>query len=421
MKTYDINLSNTDILPTKAKDRTWQAHNYFFLWISMIVTVVSYMIGSSFISQGFNWWQALLLIGTGNLIVFIIVLLIGYIGYKHGISLPIILRTTFGVNGARIVGLLRAFVALGWLAIQTWVMGTSLFEIVTVIVPRAKTVQFQIFGQNGITFICFLIIIFIYAVIMSYGITAVKKFQKYAALILIVVLLALLYWAWSTVGSFSLVLSYSEQLKSGHIDYFILASLLVAAVADWAPVALSIPDFTRYSKSKKSYVIGQFIGLPIGMMFVSFVGIFVTCATVKIYGHPIWNPIELLGHFQNPFVVIVANVGILIALLSCDIGSNIIPIANDLANLVPRWLSINKAGAYGCIICIFFMPWKLISTPGNFIFLWLLSYSPIIGGLAGIVIADYFIVRKMKIKEDDLFIYNAPISTALSIWHFASD
>jgi NCS1 family nucleobase:cation symporter-1 len=174
-------------------------------------------------------------------------------------------------------------------------------------------------------------------------------------------------------------------------------------VGYWATLALNIPDFTRYSKSQTEQAWGQAFGLPVAMTLYTFVGIAVTSASAVLFGHPIWNPILLIGAFHQPVVAFVALVAILIATLNVNIGANVVSPSNDFSNLYPRLISFRTGGLITGLLGIAMCPWKLLATPDAYIFGWLVGYSGLLGPVAGIMIGDYFFIRKTVLDVNSLY------------------
>ena len=183
-----------------------------------------------------------------------------------------------------------------------------------------------------------------------------------------------------------------------------LIPALNGTVGFWATVSLNIPDFTRFARSQREQVIGQALGLPTTMTLYSLIGILVTSATVVIYGTAIWDPVQLLSRFHSPAAVVISLLAILLATLNVNIGANVVSPANDFSNLWPRKISFRTGGVITCFMGIALMPWKLLSDYGTFIFGWLGGYAAFLGPVAGIMICDYFIVRRRVLVVDDLYL-----------------
>src|SRR5262249_41032894 len=158
-------------------------------------------------------------------------------------------------------------------------------------------------------------------------------------------------------------------------------------------LSLNIPDFSRYARSQRDQILGQTIGLPPTMALYAFIGVAVTSATAIIYGEKIWDPVVVLTKFTNPVVLIVAMLALCIATLATNIAANVVSPANDFAHLAPRHITFRTGGYITGVIGILIMPWKLVADPSGYIFTWLVGYSALLGPIAGVLIADYFIVR----------------------------
>jgi NCS1 family nucleobase:cation symporter-1 len=174
-------------------------------------------------------------------------------------------------------------------------------------------------------------------------------------------------------------------------------------VGYWATLALNIPDFTRYSKSQSAQSWGQAFGLPVAMVLYTFVGISVTSASEVLFGHAIWNPILLIGAFHQPVVAFIALIAILIATLNVNIGANVVSPSNDFSNLYPRLISFRTGGLITGFLGLAMCPWKLLATPDAYIFGWLVGYSGLLGPVAGIMVSDYFLIRKTELDVNSLY------------------
>jgi NCS1 family nucleobase:cation symporter-1 len=178
---------------------------------------------------------------------------------------------------------------------------------------------------------------------------------------------------------------------------------LTGMVGFWATVALNIPDFTRYAKSQKAQMVGQALGLPTAMTLYSFIGVAVTSASVVLFGQAIWDPVMLLGRFHQPLVASIALLALLIATLNTNVAANVISPSNDFSNLNPRLISFRTGGLITGVVGILLMPWKLLGDFSAYIFGWLVGYSGLLGPIAGVMIADYFIVRRRELRVADLY------------------
>ncbi|MFZ0820060.1 MAG: NCS1 family nucleobase:cation symporter-1 [Candidatus Acidiferrales bacterium] len=392
----DRTLYNEDLAPVSAERRTWGVYNYASLWVAMSVCIPTYMLASGLIAGGMNWWQAVGTILLGNLIVLVPMLLNAHAGTKYGIPFPVFVRASFGVRGANIPAVLRALVACGWFGIQTWIGGQAIYTMLGIVWPAARTSQAWLW-------ICFFAFWALNVFVIWRGIEAIKFLEGIAAPFMLGVGLLLLWWITSLAGGLGPVLSAPSKFHtSGEFFRFFVPSL-TAMVGFWATVALNIPDFTRYAKSQRAQMLGQAIGLPAAMTLYSFIGVAVTSASVVIFGEAIWDPVKLLGRFNRPVVALVALVALLIATLNTNVAANVVSPSNDFSNLNPRRISFRTGGLITCVIGVLMMPWKLLSSFSAYIFGWLVGYSGLLGPIAGIMIADYFVLRHCNLDVNDLY------------------
>lgn len=403
-------LYNEDLAPVPQEERTWNMWNLAALWVGMSVCIPTYMLAAGLMKAGMNWWQALFTITLGNIIVLIPMILNGHAGTKYGVSLPVLLRSSFGTIGANVPSVMRALVACGWFGIQTWIGGFAIYALLGVVMNTASidSGPLPVLGITALQFACFMFFWLINIAIILAGIESIKWLENLAAPFLIVMGLILLCWGVSTAGGFSVIFSDAtvSKVRSDIPDFNfwkVFFPLLTAMVGFWATLALNIPDFTCHAKSQKDQILGQAIGLPTTMALFSFIGIAVTASTVVIYGEAIWDPIMLLQKFDTPLAVGLSLFGLSIATLSTNIAANVVAPANGFSNLAPSKISFKMGGMITGVIGIVIMPWKLLADMGAYIFTWLIGYSAMLGAIVGIMLVDYFLIRKAQLSVEDLF------------------
>ena len=396
MSTIDPSLSNRDLAPTTPAQRTWTTYNYIALWFSMSMEITTYKLASSLIAKGMDWKQALATVLLGNLIVLIPMLLNAHAGTKYGIPFPVFIRAPFGVRGANVPAVMRAIVACGWFGIQSWIGGTAIHSMMVVIWPSVA-------GISWLLWACFLGFWLLNMIIVWRGVESIRHLQAYGAPFMFVMAILLIVWVRMRAGSFGSMLSTPSQFHSTHAFLDVFFPSLTAMVGYWATLALNIPDFTRFSKSQSAQAWGQAFGLPVAMTLYTFVGIAVTSASAVLFGHPIWDPIELLGAFHQPVVAFVALIAILVSTLSVNIGANVVAPSNDFSNLYPRLISFRTGGMITGFLGLAMCPWKLLATPDSYIFGWLVGYSGLMGPIAGIMVCDYFLIRHTYLDVNSLY------------------
>jgi len=378
----------------------------------MSVVITTYTLAGGFIEAGMNWWQAMITILLGNTIVLIPMILNAHAGTKYGVSFPVLSRASFGTKGANIPAMLRAVVACGWFGIQTWIGGAAIDALFGVMF-RAWTTYLSatILGVALHTWIAFFLFWGIQVFIILKGVEGIKHLETWSAPLLLLGGLVLLIWAAWRAGGLGHVLTQSSALQKQKGEFWVIfPGALTASVGYWATLSLNIPDFTRYARSQKSQMLGQAMGLPLTMTAFAFIGVAVTSATLLIYGVAIPNPVDLMSRFDSVPIILFATAVIFAAQLTTNMAANVVSPSNDFSNLNPRLISYVTGGLITAVIGILMMPWKLMSSMGAYIFTWLIGYSGLMGAIAGILICDYWVLRKQRLNLEGLFDPRGPYS-----------
>ena len=402
----DSAIINNDLAPIPQNKRNWDTWNYAALWISMSLCIPTYMLASSLIEGGMNWWQSILTIFIGNTVVLVPMILNGHAGAKYGIPFPVLARASFGISGANIPAILRAIVACGWFGIQTWIGGFALFQMFRLWFPALDTLPKvfpESFGLQTGPAICFLVFWFLNMYVVYLGVESIRKLLVFKAFFLPFAALALLFWAISAAEGLGPILDQPSKFSTTGEFFTYFFPALTGMVGFWATLSLNIPDFTRYAKSQRAQIRGQAMALPASMTLFSFIGVVVTSATAIIYGTTIWDPLVLAGRFESKLLVSLAMIAVAISTLATNIAANIVSPANDFAHLAPNRINFRKGGYITGVIGILIFPWKLIADPGGYIFTWLVGYSSLLGPIGGIMIVDYYFIQKKQLHLGDLY------------------
>lgn len=408
------NLYNDDLAPTSAAQRTWRWYHFAALWVGMVMNIASYMLAAGLTEEGMSPWQAVITVLLGNMIVLVPMLLIGHAGAKHGIPYAVLVRSSFGTKGAKLPALLRAIVACGWYGIQTWLGGSAIYTLLNILTgntTHGAPLPFLdiTFGQLA----CFLFFWVIQVYFILRGTDSIRFLESWSAPIKIIMCLALVWWATSKAGGVGAMLDQPSQfVAGGKKEGMFWATFwpgLTAMVGFWATLALNIPDFTRFARSQKDQIIGQSIGLPAPMALLSVISVVVTSATVVIYGKAIWDPIDLTSRMTG-IGVGVALIILTLDTMSCNLAANLVGPAYDFSSLWPKGITYRVGGMITACIAIVMMPWKILATTQGYIFTWLVGYSALLGPVAGILMVDYFLIRRTRLDTRELFNENGEYS-----------
>lgn len=417
-------LYNKDIAPTTLEQRHWTMWNIAALWVGMSVCIPTYMLASSLINQGMNWWQAILTIFLGNLIVLVPMVLNAHAGTKYGIPFPVYARASFGVLGANIPAILRAIVACGWFGIQTWIGGWAIYKLLTVYFTAwDKLPPVPVLGINVAQFACFMLFWFLNIWIVWRGMESIRRIEDWGAPLLLFVGVCMLVWAYVRAGGFGPMLRAPSRFESGAAFWAFFFPALTGMVGYWATLSLNIPDFTRMARSQKDQMAGQAMGLNTTMPLYAFIGVAVTSSAFLIFdqdpnafagfanfeGDPanfkkqLWDPVFLLSQFHHPLIVGVSMIALTLATLTTNLAANVVAPANSFSNIAPRQISFRAGGLLTGLIGIVMMPWKLLEDPHGYIFTWLIGYSALLGPIGGILICDYFVLRRTRLNAVQLY------------------
>jgi NCS1 family nucleobase:cation symporter-1 len=402
-------LYNHDLAPVPVAARKWTTYNYAALWVSMSACIPTYMLSSGLIASGMNWLEAISTILLGNLIVLAPILLNSHPGTKYGIPFPVFARASYGTIGSNLPALMRAVVACGWFGIQTWIGGKALFIFLAAVIPNfSLLLGGPVIDHTPTEWLAFLLFWGLNILIIYRGMDLLKKVAGFAAPFIMTMTAILCLWAVITAHGFGALLSRPSSFKTAHEFFSTFFPSLTAMVGFWATLSLNMPDFTRYGKSQREQTVGQVVALPSAMTAFSAMGILITSAALVIYPDVpvsvLWDPVQLIGQFKQPIVVAIAMFTVAVATLSVNIAANVVSPANDFANAFPRWISFKTGGLITGIFGILMQPWRLVADPHGYIFQWLVGYSGGLGSIAGVLIVDYWIIRKTTLCLPHLYL-----------------
>ena len=423
LKAENSNLWNADLAPTTLAQRTWRWYHFAALWVGMVMCIPAYTLAASLIESGMSAMQAVTTVFLANAIVLIPMLLIGHAGTKFGIPYAVLARASFGTSGAKLPALMRAIVACGWYGIQTWFGGQLIYTLGGVMLGYPLGGEnIPGLGINGAQLTCFLAFWAIQFWYIFHGMESIRKLETYTAPLKILICFVLLAWVYDKAGGFGPIWHQPSQFEAGGAKagqfWLVFWPSLTAMVGFWATLALNIPDFTRFAKSQKDQVLGQSIGLPLPMALLAMLAVIVTSATVVLYGKAIWDPVDLASKMTG-IAVLIALIILLIDTVSVNLAANLVGPAYDFSALNPKLISYKSGGYITAFIAIAMMPWKILATTQGYIFTWLVGYSALLGPIAGILIVDYYFIRRTELDVDQLYLENGKYSYSNG-WNIAA-
>jgi len=413
-----------DLAPVPASRRNWNTYAFAALWISMCHCIPTYTLAGGMIADGMNWWQAQLTIAVGTLIVLVPILLNAHPGTKYGLPFPVLARSSFGTTGANVPAMLRAVVACGWFGINTYFGGEGVSALLASIWPGWEKLGggMAVFGYPLPHFIAFALFWGINVWIIYKGMNAVRVFENWAAPLVLVMAGGLLVWLVFKAHGLGAMLHEPSKFASTGAFLPVFFLWMTGVVGFWSTLALNIPDFTRFGKGQREQMLGQSLGLPLTMIAFSFMAVVITSAAKEVLvGFPaknLWDPVQILAAMTAPHAVgalhapLIASAGtrVVVALLSVfgvgvasvsvNIAANVVSPANDIANLAPKHISFETGGLVTALVGAAMLPWKLVD---HGVGSWLVGYSALLGPIAGIMIVDYWLVRKTELDVNELY------------------
>lgn len=399
----DSPYTNPELAPVPIEKRHWTTYNYWALWVGMAHNIPSYLLASGLILLGMDWLQAFLTITLANLLVLIPMLLNSHAGTKYGIPFPVFARAFYGIRGANIPALLRAFIACGWFGIQTWIGGSGIYVIASKLLGDWWQDAALIGGKPWTLWASFALFWVIQMWIIWRGMETVRRFENWAAPFVLVVATALLIWVLVKAGGLGPILSQPSKLGWGSAFWPVFFPALMGMIAFWSTLSLNMPDFTRFGAGQRQQMLGQALGLPTTMSFFAILSILITSGTQVIYGKAIWDPIQLANQFDNALVVTLALVTVLVATVSVNVAANVVSPSYDFSNAWPKLISFRAGGLLTGVLGVLIMPWRLLENERVYIFAWLQTYGGLLGAVAGVLIAGYWVSSRTRLDLVDLY------------------
>jgi NCS1 family nucleobase:cation symporter-1 len=351
-----------------------------------------------------SWVQAVMTIAIANLVVLAPMLLNGHAGTKYGIPFPVFARASLGVRGANFAAVMRALVACCWFGIQTWIGGEGVYILLGKLVGGNWAQGHVVYGYPYMQWVCFAAFWVVEMLIIWRGMETLRRFENWAAPFVIAGALALFIFLVVKAGGLGSIVHQGSQLGWGSTFWHRFFPSLMGMIGFWSTLSLNIPDFTRFGASQRKQMWGQALGLPTTMTAFALLAVLITSGAEVVYHAQIWDPIQLTGRLSNPVALAVALLMIAVATVSTNVAANTVSPSYDFSNLAPRFVSFRTGGLITGVIGIAVQPWRLLKDPNIYIYTWLTFCAGLLGALAGLLIADYWLVRRARLQVDELYL-----------------
>lgn len=405
---YSDRLYNEDLAPLVAgKDRSsrqdWNWYNIFAFWMSDVHSVGGYVFAGSLFALGIQSWQVLLALIVGIMIVQVLCNLVAKPSQQAGVPYPVACRMSFGVFGANLPAIIRGLIAVAWYGVQTFLASKSLEIILLWAMPSLKSLeQTNLLGLNLLGWLAFMVMWVLQALVFWRGIDTIKKFIDWAGPAVYVVMLALMCWIVNRAGLANINLNLAEVKYHGMDSILPTITAIALVVSYFSGPMLNFGDFARYAKSYAEVKKGNFWGLPINFTLFALVTVVITSGTIPVFGKMLTDPIDTVSRIDNVTVMLLGALTFVTATIGINIVANFVAPAFDFSNVSPRNISFRMGGFIAAIGAVFITPWNLFNSP-QVIHYTLDILAAFIGPLFGILLTDFYLIRKQVIKVEDLY------------------
>jgi NCS1 family nucleobase:cation symporter-1 len=399
----DPGLYNHDLAPTAPAGRTWGVFDLFSMWMSDVHSVGGYTFAASLFFLGLTGWQVLSAMAAGILIVYVLMNWIGRPSQKYGIPYPVVARISFGVKGANLAALVRGVVGVVWYGVQTYFASKAVQVLIITLLPSSVAWTAGGFlGMSPLGWFSFLFMWIFQLLIFLSGMESIRKFIDFCGPVVYLVMFALAGWMLAQTGLSSLSLQLGGQAVSGTASFGVMANATMLIVAYFAALLLNFGDFSRFARTEHAMKLGNFLGLPLNFMMFAIITVIVTAGTVKVFGAAIMDPVRIVEKLENPVVAILGSITFIVATMGINIVANFVSPAYDIANLYPEKINFRMGGLIASILSVMVCPWLFVATP-QAITIFVGIFGAVLGPLFGIMVADYYVVRKQVVELGDLY------------------
>ena len=395
-------LYNEDLAP--AEQRTWTFYSLFAMWMSDIHSIGGYKFAAGLFVLGLGAGNVFLSLTFGIIIAFMLMNLSGWMGQATGLPYPVLARIAFGTFGANVPALIRGFVAIAWYGIQTYLASNAVVILILKLAPGLEKnhllTKQEFLGLSLIGWIAFLLMWALQLLLLRNGMETIRRFQDWAGpAVWVVMALLTVYILYRAGWQVNLNLS-NRTPEFGTLHAFLAATALT--VSYFSTLMLNFCDFSRNAPDRRSVTRANLWGLPVNFIAFSVVSVLVTAGTYEVYGDHIFDPVEVVGRIDSMLAAILGAVTFAVATLGINVVANFVSPAYDLANAAPKHIDFKKGGLISACIALVILPWQLYKNP-VVVNIFLEGVGAVLGPLFGIIMVDYFILRRQKVLVQDLF------------------
>jgi NCS1 family nucleobase:cation symporter-1 len=412
----DAGLYNEDLAPVPAARRDWTWINMSTVWMGMVHNVVAYEAAAGLMQLGLNAIQALAAVAIAYFVLFLAMWFNARPGTAYGIPFCVLIRSAFGPSGAQLPVVIRGFCAIFWFAVQGYAGSLAIDAIIGTLVPAWNTLSTPILGLAVKGWLAMALFWALHAWIVSHGVHRIRNFELIAGPLVIVVGVLATAWGLHVAHGLGPLFDEPSRLTGPHA-WLTFCVGVTGMIGIWSTFAVNIPDLSRFVRSERDQVLGQLIGLPITAIVFTAMSVITTSATILVFGHPIWDPVQLLLALHEPWVLMLGGITIIIATLSVNVAANIMPAAYDLVNLLPRRLNFQRASMLVLLLGLFYEPWLWFHQAES-IFAVLGGIGGLLGPVTGIMLVDFYFIRRQHLSVQDLYLYQGRYG-GRGGWNFA--
>ncbi|KAI8082701.1 permease for cytosine/purines, uracil, thiamine, allantoin-domain-containing protein [Halteromyces radiatus] len=399
------NWINRDLAPIPPERRTWGTWNYVAFWISDCLNVNTFMIGGSFVALGCSWWQALVVVAIGYGLSAVVLVINGRVGAIYHIGFSVFTRASFGMYGAFIPILNRVLLGVVWYGVQAWIGGQCVYQMLRAIAPSIDDLPNSLPPNAGTTtkaFLGFFLFSLLSCVAIWFPVERIRHLFTLKSIVVPIAAISLFIWAVVNVHGLGPIVNQPSSFTSNEDMAWGIIGSIISCFGNMAALIVNQPDFARYSIKPRDIIYSQLITLPLGFFFTSFIGIVVTSASQHMYGEALWNPIDLLNRMDSRPAVFFLAFAFAFATLGTNLAANSIPVGADLAAVFPRYINMRRGGYVAAAIGFCITPWNLLSGAQAFLN-FLTGYTVFLAPITGVLIADYYFVKKGHYSVADLY------------------